>query len=199
MIRHLSLIAFTSLALVLLPTASSAADEPAQPAAAEVNKVCPITGKPADPNITVVYEGKTYAFADEAARAKFNEAREKSLYQRLGGKPAIDAAVEAFYVKILADNRTKHFFDDVNMDRQKRKMKMFLSAAFGGPIPYVGMDLVSAHAGLGITDADFNAVAGNLQSTLEDLKIKKELIAEVMTIAGSVHDSVVGHTKPAAK
>ena len=198
MIRLLPLLAAASLSIAMLSGTAFAADAPAKPAVEEINKVCPITGKPANPAITVVYEDKAYAFADEAARAKFNEAREKSLYQRLGGKAAIDAAVEHFYVIMLADDRVKHFFDNVNMDRQKRKQKLFLSAAFGSPVPYTGMDLTTAHAGLGITDADFNAVAGNLQKALEDLKINKELIAEVMAIAGGAHDAVLGK-KPAAK
>ena len=58
-----------------------------------LNTVCPISGKPANPNITTVYEGKTFAFAEEACRKKFEADRAASLYQQLGGKAAIDAAV----------------------------------------------------------------------------------------------------------
>jgi YHS domain-containing protein len=90
--------------------------------------------------VTYVYEGVTYTFADEAARAKFQADREKSLYHRLGGKAAIDAAVDKFYVKVLADKRINHFFEEVNMKAQHRKQKEFLSAAFGGPIPWKGKD-----------------------------------------------------------
>ncbi len=95
---HISYLA--ALALVLtVPTFAAA--PPKDP----INTVCPISGKPVDPNITVVYEGKTFAFAAEACRVKFNEARANSLYQKLGGKGAIDAAVELFYKKVLADAR----------------------------------------------------------------------------------------------
>lgn len=92
-------------------------------------------GKPVDPKITVVYEGRSYAFAEEACRTKWREAREHSLYHQLGGRAAIDAAVEAFYVKVLADKRINQYFEDINMTKQRRKQKEFLSAAFGGPIP----------------------------------------------------------------
>ena len=179
---------------------SAQAAEPATAAATEeLNKVCPISGKPADPNITVVYEGKTYAFAADACRKKFNEAREQSLYQKLGGKAAIDAAVESFYKKVLVDARIKHFFDDVNMDKQRRKQKEFLSAAFGGPIAWTGKDMRKAHANIpGLNETHFNAVAENLQKTLEELNVKKELIEQVMTIAASPKADVL-NLPPAAK
>jgi hemoglobin len=155
-----------------------------------------VTGKPADPKITFQYEGNTYAFADEASHAKWKSDRENSLYHKLGGKPAIDAAIELFYRKLLVDDRVKHVFDDVNMERQRRKQKEFLSAAFGGPKPWKGMDLRTAHAGLALTETHFRAVAENLHKSLEELNVPQHLIAQVMAIAGSVHDDVLDLKKP---
>lgn len=165
--------------------------------AQELNKICPISGKPADPKITTVYEGQTYAFAEDACRAKWVAARESSLYQKLGGKAAIDAAVDLFYVKMLADNRVKSIFDDVDMKRQRRKQKEFLSAAFGGPVPWTGKDLRTAHQGLNLTETHFQAVAENLQKSLEELKVPKDLINQVMAIAASTHDDVLNRPKAA--
>jgi len=183
-----------ALALALFVNAASAAE----PASAELNKICPVSGKPVNPKITLVYEGRTYAFAEEACRTKWREARESSLYHKLGGQPAIDAVVEAFYVKVLADSRIKHYFDDINMTKQRRKQKEFLSAAFGGPIPWTGKDMRRAHANLpGLNDTHFNAVAENLEKTLEELKVKKELIQQVMAIAASVRDDVLNRPKTA--
>jgi len=183
-----------------LPVNSAPAANP--PAAAqpdELNKTCPISGRQANSSITCVYEGTKYAFADEACRTKFLELRASSLYQKLGGKAAVDAAVESFYKKVLADDRIKHFFDDVNMDKQRRKQKEFLSAAFGGPTAYAGKDMRRAHANLpGLNESHFNAVAENLQQTLEELKLSKELIDQVMAIAASTKDDVLNR-KPAAK
>jgi len=189
-------LSFASTLSPLLSTTASAA-----PAAdkQESKLICPISGNPADPNITVVYEGKTYAFANEECRKKFNAARENSLYQKLGGAGAIDAAVELFYKKVLADERLKHFFDDTNMDKQRRRQKEFLSAAFGGPIAYTGKDMRKAHANIpGLGDTQFNAVAENLQKTLEELKISKDLIDQVMTIAASTRNDVLNRN-PAAQ
>ena len=114
-----------------------------------------------------------------------------SIYHRLGGQAAIDAAVELFYVKVLADKSVNHFFEDVNMNKQRKKQKAFLAAAFGGPVPYVGKDLRTAHASLDLKESDFNAIAGHLQATLKELKINDKLIAEVMAVAASTKDAVL--------
>ena len=119
-----------------------------------------------------------------------------SIYHRLGGQPAIDAAVELFYKKILADKTVSHFFEDVNMKKQRSKQKAFLAAAFGGPVPYKGKDLRTAHASLDLKESDFNAIAGHLQATLKELKIDDKLIGEVMAVAASTKDAVL-NKKPA--
>jgi hemoglobin len=190
-------IILSSLVLILALTAtpSSAADPASIPSDGKPNTVCPVTGKPANAKITYNYEGMTFAFADDASRAKWKADRENSLYHKLGGKAAIDAAVEAFYVKVQADDRVKHFFEDINMSKQRRKQKEFLSAAFGGPVPWAGKDMRKAHASLKLEESHFNAIAENLKSTLEDLKIKKELVDQVMAIAGSVKDDVLNRPK----
>lgn len=189
---------FVAVALCSLFVASQAfgADAGSKvPTEGKTNTICPVTGKAVDPAVTWEYEGLTWSFAADGCRAKFKAAQEASLYHRLGGKAAIDAAVEAFYVKVLADKRVNHYFADVNMTKQRKKQKAFLSAAFGGPIPWTGKDMRTAHADLHLSEGDFNAIAENLKSTLEDLKIKKELIDEVLAIAVSVKGDVLNRTQ----
>lgn len=157
-----------------------------------LNTTCPISGKAVNPAITFIYEDQTFAFADEASRQKFEADRAASIYQKLGGKAALDAAVELFYVKVLADKRVNHFFEDISMAKQKRKQKEFLSAALGGPNPYVGKDLRTAHADLdGLNDTHFDAIAEHLQATLQELKVDAALIAQAMAIVGSTRDAVL--------
>lgn len=180
--------------ILILSLAISLAASGAEPGkgAESTAPTCPVTGKPADAAISLVYEGNTYAFADETAKQKFSDARANSLYQKLGGKAAIDAAVELFYVKVLADKRVNHYFEDINMNKQKRKQKEFLSAALGGPIPYVGKDLRRAHEDLGgLNDTHFDAIAEHLQATLTELKVDAEIIAQAMAIVGSTRDAVL--------
>lgn len=126
---------------------------------------------------------------------------EESLFDKIGGIEAVDAAVEIFYKKVLDDDSIKDFFDGVDIKKQKAKQKAFLAFAFGGPVEYKGKDMQAAHAGLvkkGLNENHFNAVADHLKATLNELKVKDSFIEEVMTIALSVKDDVLsGSDKPA--
>lgn len=114
------------------------------------------------------------------------------LYDRIGGKAAVDAAVDIFYRKVLADNRVSHFFDDVDMDKQIAKQKSFLTMAFGGPNNYSGKDMRNAHKGLkGLNDNHFNIIVEHLGSTLQELKVPANDIKEIAAIAESVRKDVL--------
>jgi methyl-accepting chemotaxis protein len=126
-----------------------------------------------------------------------SEATVGTLFERLGGEPAVDAVVDLFYRKILADDSISSFFDSADMDAQRSKQKAFLTMAFGGPNSYTGQDLRAAHAHLvddGLNDAHFDAVAGHLNATLKELGLPDELVGEVMTIAGSTREDVLGRS-----
>lgn len=119
----------------------------------------------------------------------------KSLYEELGGEPAMEAAVDIFYKKVLADKRINRFFKGVDMGSQSRKLKSFLTMAFGGPNKYSGKSLRASHAKLvkdGLDDSHFDAVVENLGSTLKELGVKGPRIAEIAKIAESVRADVLG-------
>lgn len=118
-----------------------------------------------------------------------------SLYERLGGEAAVNAAVDIFYRKVLADSSISDFFDTTDMDEQRNKQKAFLSMAFGGPKEYSGKDMREAHAPLvekGLNDSHFDAVAGHLDATLRELGVADDLIGEAMAIAAGTRDDVLG-------
>jgi hemoglobin len=118
----------------------------------------------------------------------------ESLFDRIGGNAAVNAAVDLFYQKVMADDLIRHFFDATDMNRQRAQQKAFLAFAFGGPNNYTGRDMRAAHAPLvekGLNDDHFNAVAGHLQETLEELGVDAGAIAEVMAIAGGARNDVL--------
>lgn len=119
----------------------------------------------------------------------------ESLYDKIGGEAAVNAAVDIFYRKVLSDDRISHWFEGVDMDKQAAKQKAFLTLAFGGPNNYTGEDMRKGHAHLverGLTDSDFDAVIENLGATLTDLNVPEELIAEAAAIAESTRNDVLG-------
>lgn len=118
----------------------------------------------------------------------------KSVYEQLGGEPAMAAAVDVFYRKVLADERISHFFEDVDMERQAAKQKAFLTLVTGGPAHYSGRDMRAGHAHLvkqGLNDTHFDAVAGHLKATLEELGMPGPLVAQVLAIAESARADVL--------
>lgn len=114
-----------------------------------------------------------------------------SLYERIGGEAAVDAAVDVFYRRVLSDDRISHFFDTVDMDRQRAKQKAFLTFAFGGPHHYSGKDMRAAHAKMNLTEQHFDAVMENLGAALAELNVPEALIGEAAAIALSVKNDVL--------
>ncbi len=119
----------------------------------------------------------------------------QSLYQKLGGDAAVDAAVDIFYRKVLSDDRINAFFDDVDMERQAAKQKAFLTMAFGGPNRYTGQDLRKGHARLvakGLNNTHFDAVVEDLAATLRELNVAEEHVAEVAALCETTRNDILG-------
>jgi len=118
-----------------------------------------------------------------------------SVYEEIGGEAAMAAAVDVFYRKVLQDDRIKHFFEGVDMDKQAAKQKAFLTMALGGPHNYTGEDMRKGHAHLvakGLNDSHFDAVMEHLGATLTELKVPAHLIAQAAAIAESTRNDVLG-------
>jgi hemoglobin len=123
----------------------------------------------------------------------------KSLFDRLGGQPAVDAVASGLVDRILADNRVNKWFAHAasspeNTKAYKAKLASFICVSVGGPCQYTGMDMLAAHKGRGVTDEAFGAVAENLSKTLDQLKVPDAEKREVMTLIGSLKPSIVQTT-----
>ena len=102
--------------------------------------------------------------------------KEKSLYDRLGGKKAITAVVDEFVGRVAADTRINAFFAATAADARrlatfKSKLVDQICEASGGPCKYTGKDMKSAHMGMGISGGDFNALVEDLVSALDKFKV----------------------------
>ena len=119
-----------------------------------------------------------------------------SLYERIGGQPAVMAAVDRFYEKVLADEVTRPFFEALDMEAQIKKQIAFMTWAFGGPDEYKGRDLRTAHADLvraqGLSDVHFDAVVKHLRATLIELGLSTDLVNESLQIVAGTRNEVLG-------
>ncbi len=117
-----------------------------------------------------------------------------TLYEKIGGKDAVNAAVDLFYNKVLSDERVNSFFENISMKEQRRKQVMFFTYAFGGLQNYSGSSMREVHKKLvdkGLDDSHFDAIMENLGATLVELNIPEELILEAAGIAESTRTDVL--------
>jgi hemoglobin len=124
-----------------------------------------------------------------------SEAQAPSLYERLGGEAAVNAAVDIFYGKVLNDYYINRYFERTDMAKQVEHLKAFMTLAFGGPNNYTGRSLRDGHARLvkmGLNDSHFDAVMGHLGATLQELNVPAELIAEAAALVESTRGEILG-------
>jgi hemoglobin len=105
----------------------------------------------------------------------------KSLYERLGGVPAITAVVDDFVGNVARDRRINGFFAHANIPRLKFLLVQQICQASGGPRIYTGRDMKSVHRGMGISGRHFNALVQDLGRSLNKFKVRpreqKDLVA----------------------
>jgi len=121
----------------------------------------------------------------------------KSLYSRLGGKKAIKAVVDEFVNNCAGDTRINKFFADTAKDPKrlakfKTNLVNQICQASGGPCKYTGKDMKTAHKGMGITDADFNALVEDLIKALDKLHVGATEKNELLGALGPMKGDIVG-------
>jgi hemoglobin len=114
-----------------------------------------------------------------------------SIYDSIGGAAGVRAAVDDFYARVLADRRLAPFFARTDLERLKAHQRAFIAAAIGGPEVFAGRDMASAHARLGIGDADFDAVVTHLAGTLTALGVAEDTIGQIAGALAPLRDDIV--------
>ena len=154
-------------------------------------------------------EGEAAAGNDKEGDSQKAEGK-KTLYERLGGEEGITAIVDDFITRVLADPRvnwerkgvTRGGFslnrnesvawdpNPQNVDRLKKHMRQFLALATGGPTVYEGKDMKAVHAGLHISNPEFDATIGDMKATLDKLQIPTDEQKELLAVLESTRPQV---------
>jgi hemoglobin len=124
------------------------------------------------------------------------QAKEKTLYDRLGGKKAITAVVDEFVGRVAADTRINSYFAGAADDPQRMasfKMKLVdqICQASGGPCKYMGKDMKTAHMGMGITGPQFNALVEDLVGALDKFKVGEREKSDLLGALGPMNPEIV--------
>jgi hemoglobin len=117
----------------------------------------------------------------------------RSLFDRLGGQPAINAVVHEFVVKTKADARISQFFTNTDPVKLEQAMDDHVCSITGGGCTYKGKSMVDAHTNMHLSDADFAAFMDDLTATLAKLHVPKREAMEVIDAFDGLKPQVVGH------
>jgi hemoglobin len=119
-------------------------------------------------------------------------AAEKSLYERLGGKDAITAVVDAFVANVAADVRINKYFAKTDIPHLKQMLVEQISAATGGAEKYTGKDMKTTHTGMNITEAEFNATVEDLVKALDGTGVAQKEKDELLGALAAMKGDIVG-------
>jgi methyl-accepting chemotaxis protein len=122
----------------------------------------------------------------------------QSVYERVGGRKAIEAVVKEFYRRVLPDPMLKEFFENTDMTWLKSQQVAFFSQALGGPANYEGRDMTAAHKELGIKREHFGRVAKHLADSMRQLGVEATLVAEVMGAIAPLSEQIISEEEEAA-
>jgi hemoglobin len=116
---------------------------------------------------------------------------DRTLYHRMGGLPTIRMTVDDFVLRVRADPRVSRFFEGSNIPLVKEHLTQLFCEVSGGPCTYLGADMKTAHAGMGLSDADFNAVAEDLGASLDAAKVAERERKELLSILAKMRRDIV--------
>ncbi len=133
------------------------------------------------------------ACADTMMKADMKSSAQPSLYQRLGGKPAITAVVDEFIANVAADKRINKRFAHADIPHLKTKLVEQICAGSGGPCAYTGRDMKTAHRGMNIQGGEFNALVEDLVKALDKFKVPAQEKNDLLAVLGPMKTDIVGH------
>jgi hemoglobin len=115
----------------------------------------------------------------------------RSLYDRLGGKPALSAVVGELWNVVSQDARINGRFAHTKPDAFGGQLVEFLCQASGGPCQYQGRNMKDAHTGMHLSAGDFDALAEDTAKVLDKFKVPATEKGEVLGLLGSLKGDVV--------
>jgi hemoglobin len=115
----------------------------------------------------------------------------QSLYDRLGGKPAITAVVDQFVANVAADGRINGRFATTDIPKLKGHLVDQVCSATGGPCIYRGRDMKTTHAGMKISESDFNALVQDLVAALDKFNVPAQEKGELLALLGPMKKEIV--------
>jgi len=111
----------------------------------------------------------------------------ETLYEQVGGAPAVADIVDRFYGRLRVDPAVRHLFDDERAERVMDAQRQYFSAMLGGPSERFGADLAAelaaAHRDVDIRDDHVALVLEHLRAALLESGASETLTDRVVAVA----------------
>ena len=117
-----------------------------------------------------------------------------ALYDLIGGRKTVLAAIEAFYRRVLADDMLKPFFKSTDMEHLRSRQSMFISMLLGGRMVYAGKDIANAHAQAreqGVNDENFDSFLKHFREALNEVGVQADKVEKVAKLLESARGAVL--------
>ena len=139
---------------------------------------------------------KEIAYADNSVESVKEPAKEKSLFERLGGEEGIASLVDNITDNHLKNPVINQKFSHLKPGTEsyeifKRHVREFLSSGTGGTAKYTGKDMVAAHTGFKITGKEFLSTTDDVLMALDSHNINEETKKDMLYILYSMKDAVM--------
>ncbi len=118
-----------------------------------------------------------------------------TLYDRLGGEDGVANIVDSFVFGLLRDPVVGPSFADIPASRLPRLKYLFeqqICEVADGPCRYTGKDMVAAHRGMDVTDAEFNAMGAVMERTLRVRGVPDAAADSLLARLGAMRGDIVG-------
>ncbi len=120
-----------------------------------------------------------------------------TLYERMGGAPALNQLVDEFYGRVLADPELKPFFAHASMEKLRRMQLEFLSAALDGPIEYSGEPVYLVHHGRGISTHHLELFLNHLLEIIKAAHPDERDVLDIIDRVNLYADEITGSARTA--
>jgi hemoglobin len=117
-----------------------------------------------------------------------------TLFETIGGRLKINAAVESFYKKVLADESLRPFFEGVGVDHLRARQSMFVSMLLGGKVVYTGKDIRAAHEQprrMGMNESHFETFLNHFRAALEEVGVQYDRLDQIIKLLDQSRGAVL--------
>ena len=137
--------------------------------------------------IVAISTALTLSVADAQSAAAADDA----LFRALGARPGIDAIVDDFVPRLVADPRTSEFFRKTNQAHLKQMLSEQFCVVSGGPCVYTGLPMKTAHQDMDIAKGDFNALVEVLQASMDAQHVPFSTQNQLLARLAPMHRDIV--------